>query len=259
MNRGYIRLWRKTLDADWIRNPKVFAFWCYCLLKVTHREYDAIVGRQVVRLYPGQFIFGLHKAAEETGLTVKEIRTILELLQRMGNLHRKRTNKYSVITIVNWSIYQSEGPEEGKQVGKQRASKGQAKGNIQEQRTKNKTYTADFETFWKAYPKKTGKDAAFTAWEKRRADLPEPADLLTILDSHKKQTAWRRDGGQYIPNPATWLNQGRWQDETEPEAVNTTQGRGVVPITCSGCGAVYLPSDLENGLCLNCRGARHEH
>jgi hypothetical protein len=34
----------------------------------------------------------------------------------------------------------------------------------------------------------------------------------------KTSAQWQKDNGQYIPNPATWLNQGRWDDEIkEPE------------------------------------------
>lgn len=106
MNRGYVHLWRKSLDSGWIKNHKLWAFWSYCLLKATHREYDAIVGRQVIHLKPGQFIFGRQRAAEETGLSEREIRTILDLLKRTGTLTIKTTNKYSIITIVNWGTYQ---------------------------------------------------------------------------------------------------------------------------------------------------------
>lgn len=107
MNRGYIRLWRKSLDAGWIKNHKLWAFWTYCLLKASHKEFDAIVGLQVVHLMPGQFVFGLKKASEETGLTIREIRTIVDLLRKAGNMTIKTTNKFSIISIINWPIYQS--------------------------------------------------------------------------------------------------------------------------------------------------------
>lgn len=115
MNRGYVRLWRKSLDAGWIKNHKLWAFWCYCLMKATHKEYDAVVGLQIVHLYPGQFIFGRRKAAEETGLTEREVRTILAFLIKAGNLTIKTTNKFSVITVVNWPIYQSLNDENDQQ------------------------------------------------------------------------------------------------------------------------------------------------
>jgi len=106
MNRGYVHLWRKSIDAGWIRNHKLWALWTWCLLKASYREHDIIVGRQVVHLMPGQFIFGRKKAAEETGLTEQEIRTIIELLKKAGNLTIRSTNKFSIITLMNWHIYQ---------------------------------------------------------------------------------------------------------------------------------------------------------
>ena len=108
MNRGYVRLWRKSLDAGWIKNHKLWVFWTYCLLKASHKEYNAIVGLQVVHLLPGQFIFGLRVASKETGLTIREIRTIIDFLRKAGNLTIKTTNKYSVITIINWPTYQGD-------------------------------------------------------------------------------------------------------------------------------------------------------
>lgn len=108
MNRGYVRLWRKSLDAGWIQNHKLWTFWTYCLLKASYKEFDAIVGLQVIHLMPGQFIFGRKKAAKETRLTEREIRTIIDLLIKVGNMTIKTTNKFSIISIINWTIYQSE-------------------------------------------------------------------------------------------------------------------------------------------------------
>lgn len=106
MNRGYVHLWRKSLDAGWIKNHKLWALWTWCLMKATHREFDAIVGSQTVHLLPGQFVTGLRVIAEETGLTIQETRTALAFLKNAGNLTIKTTNKYSIITIVNWPTYQ---------------------------------------------------------------------------------------------------------------------------------------------------------
>jgi hypothetical protein len=35
---------------------------------------------------------------------------------------------------------------------------------------------------------------------------------------HVASEQWRRDDGRFIPHPATWLNQRRWEDEAEPAA-----------------------------------------
>lgn len=69
-----------------------------------------------------------------------------------------------------------------------------------------------FEEFWRAYPSKTGKDAARRAFEKRKPDADLLAQMLSAIEAQKSSAKWTKDGGQYIPNPATWLNQGRWMD-----------------------------------------------
>jgi len=106
MDKGYVKLWRKSLHDGWIRNHTVWIFWTYCLLKATHREYDAMIGAQTIHLTPGQFVFGLCRAADETGLSIQKIRTAIHYLEQSQNLTSKTTNKYSVITITNWDIYQ---------------------------------------------------------------------------------------------------------------------------------------------------------
>lgn len=78
----------------------------YCLLKATHKEITVLIGAQRITLQPGQFIFGRLIAAKETGLTERQIRTCLELLKNLEFLTIKTTNKFSIITIVNWHIYQ---------------------------------------------------------------------------------------------------------------------------------------------------------
>jgi phage replication O-like protein O len=73
-----------------------------------------------------------------------------------------------------------------------------------------KTNMRDFDEFWMRYPKKTGKDSARGAWEKKR---PRIDDVMFALSWQTVSDQWQRNGGQYIPNPATYINQGRWQDE----------------------------------------------
>lgn len=69
-----------------------------------------------------------------------------------------------------------------------------------------------FEQFWAVYPKKVGKRAAQKAFQNAQ-NRPRIDDLLKAIERAMKSEQWRKDGGQFIPNPATWLNQGRWDDE----------------------------------------------
>ena len=70
-----------------------------------------------------------------------------------------------------------------------------------------------FDEFWQAYPKKTGKGEARKAWAKIRPDAELLQQILAAVEWQSKCDQWQRDNGQYIPYPATWLNQQRWEDE----------------------------------------------
>lgn len=72
----------------------------------------------------------------------------------------------------------------------------------------------DFETFWHTYPKKVGKDAALKSWNKAKPFLD---DVLNALYWQKESEQWKRENGKYIPNPSTYINQGRWKDEAPVE------------------------------------------
>ena len=70
-----------------------------------------------------------------------------------------------------------------------------------------------FDAFWSAYPRKVGKGAAEKAWKKISPDAETVSLILSALEVQKGCEQWRRENGQYIPYPATWLNQRRWEDE----------------------------------------------
>ncbi len=83
---------------------------------------------------------------------------------------------------------------------------------------------SDFSTFWTAYPRKVGKAAAEKAFLKVEAPLQT---LLDAVEAQKRSPQWTRDGGQFIPYPATWLNQRRWEDEIA-EATPPVELPGIV-------------------------------
>ena len=68
----------------------------------------------------------------------------------------------------------------------------------------------------------SGKGKAWEAWKKN--GHPSVDRIVQVIALAKKSTDWIRDNGQYIPNPATWLNQRRWDDDYGP----VQQERGVV-------------------------------
>ena len=76
-------------------------------------------------------------------------------------------------------------------------------------------YSDDFLEFWSAYPKKIGKGAAYKIYQKLKLTKKEKDEILSALKWQKKSQQWQKDNGQFIPYPATYLNQRRWEDEQQ--------------------------------------------
>lgn len=72
-----------------------------------------------------------------------------------------------------------------------------------------------FTEFWDAYPRKVAKQRALLAWKKIKPDAELHERIMLAVCAQKKSAQWQREHGQYIPHPATWLNGGQWDDETE--------------------------------------------
>lgn len=86
---------------------------------------------------------------------------------------------------------------------------------------------------WEKFPRKVGKKAAWRAWQKAR-DRPVLYHLLAAIDLAIGSEQWQRG---IIPNPATWLNQGRWADEVpvpKPVVVGPKAYQPVAPMPVSG-------------------------
>jgi hypothetical protein len=80
-----------------------------------------------------------------------------------------------------------------------------------------------FDEFWQRYPRKVARQAALKAWSRISASVPT-ADIMAGLDRATRSEQWTKDGGQFVPHAATWLNGGRWTDDLPAAA-----GRGPVP------------------------------
>lgn len=86
-----------------------------------------------------------------------------------------------------------------------------------------------FAEFWNQYPKKVAKPQALKAWKKIKPAGQILADLMAALEKQKASADWRKDGGQFIPHPASWLNGRRWEDEA-PSATDKTAAPASNPI-----------------------------
>lgn len=138
--------------------------------------------------------------AFDSGVIVIKHWRINNYLRNDRYVETKYTDEKSMLTIDQNGAYSDSGiPNSGiPSIGK-------------DSTVKDSINTISFNSFWNAYPKKVGKQAAIKSFERalKKTDIDT---MLKAIEAQKQTDQWKRDNGQYIPNPATWLNQGRWED-----------------------------------------------
>jgi hypothetical protein len=102
--------------------------------------------------------------------------------------------------------------------------------NFDPPQTKKKSAQEDrFDQFWAAYPKKVKKILAKKKWMQIKPNKELFDCIMAAVQKQKTSIEWAKDGGQYIPHPTTWLNQGRWDDELTYTAPNAPSTRASPP------------------------------
>ena len=130
---GFVKVHRKLVQWGWYQDYVVKDVFLHLLLTASFKE-SQWMGRTIEK---GQLITSYAHLAEELGFSVKQIRTALNKLKSTGEVASEATNRYTIITVVNWEKYQvselgeaSEGANKGQAEGKQGASKGQHLKNV---------------------------------------------------------------------------------------------------------------------------------
>src|SRR5690554_1176075 len=111
---GWISLHRKIMDNPIYSNAGMLKLWIHCLLKASHAEHEQLIGTQIIKLDPGQFVTGRDALAEEFNKGAKKsevvtARTLWRWLKKFEEwqmLSIKSTTQFSVVTILKWSDYQ---------------------------------------------------------------------------------------------------------------------------------------------------------
>ncbi|WP_342577226.1 hypothetical protein [Psychrobacillus sp. FSL K6-2843] len=130
MHNGWIKLHRKTLLSPVFGDSKKLKLWMLCLLKASHTERKQVVGNQVIILEKGQFVTGRVSLTMDYNRDVIGTERVSEqtlwrwmkFLEKEGMLSIKSTTKFSVITVVNWNIYQISGQEDESQMNNKLAT-----------------------------------------------------------------------------------------------------------------------------------------
>ena len=104
MHGGWIRVYRKFTQWEWYSDINVSRVFFHLLLTSNYKE--ARWKGQLIM--PGDKVTSWQHLADETGLSVQNVRTAIDKLKLTGEITSKTTNKFTIISIVNWRKYQDE-------------------------------------------------------------------------------------------------------------------------------------------------------
>ena len=234
---GWLKLYRSILDSAVFQDAEILKVWIWLLCNVAFEQHDIICYGKVIHLKPGQIATGRKKIAQCTDLNENKVYRALNALKSLGNIEIKATNKYSIITVVNWDKYQE---ENGKRTSSEQqtnskttteeqqddSKRTQHKNGKNGKKEKNIYICSFFQSVWDEYPKKLGKNKV----TKAAMEQLEEAGEATVMDAVRNYSEKiKRDGTdeKYIMHGSTFFN-GAWRDyvvEDKPEEPMPQQQR----------------------------------
>ena len=112
MRQVWIKLHRDIIDWEWYDEPRVFRVFLHCILKANHKD-NNWRGEMIKK---GSFVTSLQHLADQTHLSVQNIRTILNKLKSTKEIVIKSTNKNTIIAVCKYSTYQEDSDNSNKQL-----------------------------------------------------------------------------------------------------------------------------------------------
>lgn len=110
-------------------------------------------------------------------------------------------------------------------------------GESSKEERKKESLPEGFEEFWKAYPRKVAKPQAIRAWRKLNPNQELRNSILNDVKARSSSQAWTKDNGTFIPYPATYLNNQRWEDSAPASAAN--------PVTVTDLETLYKQAKFK--------------
>ena len=125
LENGFVKFDRKIANWRWYHDVNTFKLFFHLIITANYEPKPF----ENITVQRGQRIASYGTLAEETGLSVRNVRTAIRHLILTGEVTSKSTNKYSVFTIVNYDLYQDNRQTNRQASDKQPTSNRQASDN----------------------------------------------------------------------------------------------------------------------------------
>ena len=137
----------------------------------------------------------------------------LDIQWEEANLHRTKMSQAGKRSAERRSAMVEENPTKVEPMLNLPSTKVEPVFNREEERREEKKRGENtcvlFDQFWSLYPRKTSKQSAFKAFTKLK-DEDQQAAINNIARLYSETPV------QFVPHAATYLNQGRWEDQVIP-------------------------------------------
>lgn len=105
-NKGWVKIYRKLLDNPISKKPNYLSIFVYLLLKANHKDNDLILEGKKTTINRGQFLTSIFSIADFFHLSTSTVSRVLKYLETERMIEKLSTNKYSLITVLNYNLYQ---------------------------------------------------------------------------------------------------------------------------------------------------------
>lgn len=202
---GYIKLYRKLLDNPVFQNERLLKVFIWCLLKASYKEHEQLLGLQTIRLKPGQFIYGRLKAAQEVRLKPSTMNDQMKALKKLQIIDIKPNNKFSIVSVINWGVYQSSEDEPDNKTDSKPTTKQQQTDTNKKGKKDKNIYTSEFETFYSSYPYQLNKQQSFKNWTALLKKGESVSNIMKALENYLNYISDNKIEKQYIVRSANFI------------------------------------------------------
>lgn len=212
MATGWISIHRE-IQSHWLWEDKPFSkgqAWIDLILIANHEESRFVLGNQIIEAKRGDVITSEVKLSERWGWSRKKVRDYLALLENDSMIVKKTDSKKTVLTLVNYSVWQNSQTAKEHQKDSESTAEEQQKDIINNSNNLNNynnqnNITVFFESLWKLYPRKEGKGQVSNAQKKKLAKIG--FEEMSRAIERYKQTQEGTDR-KFIQKGSTFFNSG---------------------------------------------------
>ena len=215
-SKGYVPLWRSFMNWEWYEDKNTCILYQYCYMRASHKD-TSYKGQNIKR---GSFITSLEKLAENTNLSIRNVRTAISHLKSTNDIEVTTSKKGSIISIKNYDYIVSKDEKSTQKSTNSRQTTDKQPTSINNVNNYNNVdvvgagapandYSDDFLMFWEVYLKKSEKYKrdTFKVWNDKKYTSQEVDEVIYGAKMYSEEMK----GDRHMVYARTFLEDEIWK------------------------------------------------